>query len=101
MNGEATRGRRDREERISELKEAMLAAKKISPAKLAARIGEIGFACQSVGNAAGARTTAWSSFPWRSEPFREPRAWIGWRLSARLRRGNGTEKAAFTHWSGG
>jgi len=46
--GDST-GRSDREERISELKEAMLAARKISPAELAARIEEIGFACQKCG----------------------------------------------------
>jgi hypothetical protein len=43
-------GESDRKERISELKEAILAAKRISPAKLAARIGEIGFACQKCGD---------------------------------------------------
>lgn len=39
----------DREDRISELNKAFLAAKKISPAKLAAQIGVIGFHCLQCG----------------------------------------------------
>jgi uncharacterized protein len=38
-----------REDRISELKEAFSEAKKLSPAKLAARIREIGFHCRKCG----------------------------------------------------
>jgi Fe-S-cluster containining protein len=39
----------DREDRISELNEAFLAAKKLSPTKLAAQIREIGFHCLQCG----------------------------------------------------
>ena len=102
MNGkDDPAARSDREERISELKEAMLAARKISPAELAARIEEIGFACQKCGECCSGEDNSVVVFP------REIRAIQGatgldWLEVACLPEvGNGTEKDGFTHRSGG
>jgi Fe-S-cluster containining protein len=56
-------GRNDQEDRISELREAFLAAKRISPTKLAAQIQEIGFSCQKCGECCHGQDNSVVVFP--------------------------------------
>lgn len=56
-------GRNDQEDRISELREAFLAAKRISPAKLAAQIQEIGFSCLKCGECCSGQDNSVVVFP--------------------------------------
>ena len=56
-------GRNDQENRLSELREACLAAKRISPAKLAAQIQEIGFSCLECGECCRGQDNSVVVFP--------------------------------------